>query len=193
MTGHCRETFCESGYVGAALQRLVDEIHPCFECEAENCSPFSPGPVTDAESIGFLVIHPIHFDEQRGEVVPEAFGELVRRDLSTIRQSVATKTEADTTRQQLIEIGEKKPKPQGRTIEEVFIAKVSEVRSQCDADGRLLAVYDTGLDDKPGHASIFTRSDVLDGKIKRKRARFAVHQVFSKNRLSYDEFREALA
>lgn len=193
MPPHCRETFCESGHSGAALQRLVNELHPCFECEGENCSPFSPGPVGDDETIGFLVIHPIHFDIERNEVVPEAFRELTNRDLSTIRQGITTKAEADATREQLIEIGQHRTKPQARLIEEVFVAKVSDFRGANDNEGRLLAVYDTGLEDKPGHASIFTRTDVLDGgKVKRKRARFEVHRIFSQNRQSFTEFRATL-
>lgn len=194
MPAHCRETFCESGFSGAELQRLVSELHPCFECERENCSPFSPGPVEDDEVIGFLVIHPIHFDIQRNEVVPEAFRELTNRDLSTIRQAFATKGEADLTREQLIEIGLNRTRPQTRLIEEVFVAKVSDFRGANDNEGRLLAVYDTGLEDKPSHASIFTRTDVLDGdKIMRKRARFEVHRIFSQNRQSFAEFRASLS
>ena len=179
MPPHCRETFCESGRSGAELQRLVNELHPCFDCENHNCSPFSPGPVKSTEIIGFLVIHPIHFDAQRNEVAPEAFRELTTRDLSTMRQEVATKLEADATKKQLIDLGQNRINPQVRSIEEVFVAQVGEFRSADDNEGRLLAVYDTGLQDKPGHASIFTRTDVLKGgKLKRKRARFEVHRFF---------------
>lgn len=189
----CRETFCESGFTGAELQRLVDELHPAFECEDHCCSPFSPGPVKNEETIGFLLVNPIHYDEQTKTVVPNAFRELTNRDLSTIRLSVSSKDEADLTREEIVARGLERMPPKTRTIDEVCMALVSDIRSANDDDGRLLAVYDTGLEGRPGHASIFTRADVLDDKKKRKQVRFIVHQIFKGAIIRYEKFRSSLS
>ncbi|HET9129659.1 MAG TPA: hypothetical protein VFO86_01860, partial [Terriglobia bacterium] len=101
--GSCVDCFFYSGFSGRTLQILVDKEHPSFECEAERCSPFSPGPVGDDERVGFLIIDPTHIDDVRGEITPDAFGELTNRDLSVLRIRHATRPEADATREELID------------------------------------------------------------------------------------------
>ncbi|MGN6691721.1 MAG: hypothetical protein ACTHJU_12335 [Sphingopyxis sp.] len=122
-------------------------------------------------------------------IVPDAFQELTKRDLSTLRVSKATKSQADETKEQLIQRGRDKIPPQLRLVDEVCTAEVTKIRAACcDAGERMMAVYDTALEAVPAHASIFTKDDVLQNKKRRKVVRRLVHEAFSKNRVAYAEF-----
>lgn len=189
----CLECFCESGFSGQHLQKLIDSIHPAFVCELDKCSSFSPGPVDNAETIGFILIDPLHYDQERSTVVPEAFRELTTRDLSTIRVKHALQQEADTTRQDLIERGTQRIPPKLRFVDEVCIATVADIRSTILDGTRLFAVYDTGLETAPAHASIFTRGDVLADRRLRKVVRNRIHEIFTRSRIKYAEFRGMLS
>lgn len=188
----CLECFCESGFCGRELQKLIDSEHPHFACESHRCSSFSPGPVDDDEELAFILIDPLHYDSERNLVVPEAFQELTNRDLSTLRTSLASSKEADDTRDELIERGKGRIPPQLRLVNEVCTANVSEIRSSEFSGSRLLAVYDTALERAPSHASIFTRGDVLEDKQLRKRVRNKIYEIFSKSIISYEDFRRNL-
>lgn len=190
---NCLECFCESGLDGRELQKLVDGVFPAFACEQERCSQFSPKPVEDGEEIAFILIDPLHYDEARNVIVPEAFRELTTRDLSTLRVSHATSTEAEAVRDQLIRRGADQITPKLRLVNEVCIASVSEVRSELDNGARLLAVYDTALEEIPAHASIFTRHDVLESRKLRKVVRNRIHKIMSKRRTPFADFIASLA
>lgn len=188
----CLECFNESGLEGRELQRFVDAQHPEFGCEKEPVSPHSPGPVTDEERVAFILIDPLHYDKERDVVVPDAFQELTKRDLSTLRVGHATQAEANATREELIQRGEARVIPQLRQVNEVCVAAVSELRTANDGNKRLLGVYDTALERVRSHASIFTRGDVLDCKRLRKVVRNRIHEILSKTRQSYDDFVNSL-
>lgn len=188
----CVEAFCESGLAGTPLQLFVDEKFPLFACEAEPCSPHSPGPVSNDEEIAFLLIDPGHYDAERRTVMPDAFRELTTRDLSVVRAHLATRAEVEKTKQDLIARGADRIPPSLRSVDEVCIAKVEEVRAADPKLGRLLALYDTGLHDNPAHASIFTSSLVLTDKRMRKAARERIHGVMTKRVEAYDEFAKTL-
>ncbi len=181
----CAELFCESGFQGRQLQILVDKASPGFGCEKEKCSPFSPGPVQDEEEVAFLLINPLHYDEVRGVVVPSAFQELTNRDLSVLRLAHTTRDEAQKTRDELVARGADRIPPQLRTVSEVCIAKVSELRAPLPAHGRLLGVFDTALEDKKSHASIFTTEAALNDKRLRKTLRERVHKVMTARQLTF--------
>jgi len=184
----CLECFCESGLDGRDLVKHIDANHPNFACERANCSHHSPGPVADDEVLAFILIHPLHYDEERDVVVPDAFQELTKRDLSTIRACLSKKSEAERTKEKLVQRGKDKIPPQLRLVDEVCVARVNEIRESSENDRRLLAVYDTALEDIPAHASIFTRSDVLESRLLRKIVRNKVHELFSKGRLTCSDF-----
>lgn len=187
----CLECFCESGFAGQELQKLVDELHPNFKCENTRCSSFSPGAVNDEECLAFILIDPHHYDQVRNVVVPDAFQELTKRDLSTLRCAFATKSEADDTKNHLESRGsinfEKK-----RAVSEVCIAVANEIREAADPDGRIFAIYDTALEQTPSHASIFTRPDVFKNRQLRKMARQKIHEIFTRKRVPFHEFLETL-
>lgn len=178
MSRSCCQTFESAD--GVDRQRLVCQQHPDWVCENEPCSPHSPGCVGDDESLIFLIINPTHFDEVTGQLSTIAFQEVHNRDLSVLRESKTTSKELRVTVEELIERGMQRVPPQCRTIELFARALASSVREQVDADhARLFAVYDTALPDKRGHASVFTRKDVIDSKSKRAIARRKLHALFS--------------
>lgn len=175
------------------MQRLVDDTHPKFVCELEQCSPHSPGVIANDETVAFLLINPIHFDQQRNTVTPDAFNELFKRDLSVIRQSYASADEVERTRESLIERGANQIPPKTRLINEVLIADVEQLRS-LELDGsRIVAVYDTALHDKPAHASLFTQPAAFKNRPLRKAIREKLHRTLTQNRLGIDEFKQSLA
>lgn len=192
MKPRCFEAFCDSGFSGKNLQILIDTMFPGFACEAESCSPFSPGPVEHGEEIGFLLINPLHYDEQRETVIPDAFQELLNRDLSVIRAKYSSKTEAQKTKDELIRRGADRIPPKLRLIEEVCISSVSSVRESIETYGQILGVFDTALEDKRGHASIFTKKEALQKGPLRKKVRERIHAVMTKRVEPFATFIEKL-
>lgn len=188
----CLECFCESGLDGRELQKLVDQIFPSFSCEEERCSQFSPEPVRNDEELAFILINPLHYDDARNVIVPEAFVELTKRDLSTLRLSHATPSEAEAVRDQLIKRGSDQIPPKLRLVNEVCIASVSDIRSELESGTRLLAVYDTAIEEIPAHASIFTSREVLESKKLRKVIRNRIHQIMTKRRMPFADFTASL-
>ncbi|WP_324806612.1 hypothetical protein SH584_09495 [Sphingomonas sp. LY29] len=148
--------------------------------------------MNDNEDVAFLLINPLHFDEQRNVVVPSAFQELTNRDLSVLRLSYATQQEARDTKNELVERGEGRIPPQLRLVEEVCIASVSELRASVGPQGRLIGVFDTALPSKPSHASLFTNAAALDDRRLRKLVRQRVHDVMTKRRERFSELVDRL-
>ena len=188
----CCETFHYLGLEGLQLQKRVDHDFPNFICEASCCSPHSPGPVLPDETIAFLLIDPLHYDEKRQIVVPEAFQELTNRDLSVLRCAIATKNEARSVRDELIERGKERKTPQLRQVDEVCIGSVGRIREEFPNVGRLLAVYDTAIEGQPAHASVFTNQLVLDSRELRKKVRAKIHEVMTADRRTFDQFYDGL-
>ncbi|NUQ19287.1 MAG: hypothetical protein HOP95_12725 [Sphingomonas sp.] len=190
----CVECFFYSGLTGKALQIFADQEHPNFACEAEVCSPHSPAPVADEEKLALLIIDPTHIDKTRGEITPDAFGELTKRDLSVLRVRHATRAEAEATREELVQRGAQKTPPELRLVDEVCIARAERIRGARIDGTRILAVYDTALEGKPAHASVFTNElGLTSGKRMRKQIREACYSVFRDVIVSYDEFARQLS
>lgn len=190
---NCLECFSADDIGPRDLQLKVDKEHPGFYCECEKCSPHSPGVVSDDEILGFLLIDPLHYDEERDVVVPEAFVELTQRDLSLLRTRHTDQKSAENTRQKLIDRGRKSIPPKERLIDEVCICDAGPIRAETDSNNvRYFAVYDTALNDCVGHASVFTHTNVLETKLLRKEARNRIHQLFTAYRVKFSEFLEIL-
>ena len=161
-------------------------MFPDFSCECEKCSPYSPGPVANDEEIAFLLIDPLHYDSERATVVPAAFQELTNRDLSILRIKSLDEPQLSRTISQLESRGGGDRLAPVRKVEQACIAKVSDLRSSEDDLGRCFGIYDTALDDCASHASIFTRRDVLESRLQRKRMRAMIHQSMTKRVVSVD-------
>lgn len=188
----CYFTFCESGFQGSGLQRLVDKLHPDFECERSICSPFSPGVVRGDEEIIFLLVNGTHYDEVRGELAPVAFQELYKRDLSVLRKSHLTATQLSLTIEQLVERGSRKTPPVHRKVEFACSVIVDDLRAIVVNGAQKYAVYDTALPDKTAHASIFPRASIIGIKPAQSQARADMLNVFKNNVFRIDELYSTL-
>jgi len=175
------------------LQLKIDIVFPNFHCESEKCSIHSPGIVENDELLAFLLIDPLHYDKEADVVVPEAFIELTNRDLSLLRVSYVTKATAQTTKDGLIERGLQNVPPKTRLVDEVCLAAAEAIRSVVFEERRMFAVYDTGLKDCSGHASIFTHTGVLSDRRMRKIARQKIHEVMTQRKSSFSQFHASLA
>jgi len=144
------------------------------------------------EGVAFVLIDPLHYDEEREVIVPEAFRELTKRDLSLIRIDHATKAEAESVRNDLIARGLARAKPQTRSVNEACITKASSIRSELEDGKRLLGVFDTALDDKTNHASVFTTEAVLNNKRLRKVAVNRIHSIMTKDRIAFTDLLNTL-
>jgi hypothetical protein len=173
----CLKAFQACGEKGREFQTFLDGRWPNFWCECTTVSPFSCGVVTDDEEIIRLVVHPIHYDN--GKLTATAFEDLTTNDLSVFRVGKSSRKEVEKTRDELILRGQEKNPPKIRMIDVACRANVSEIRGKTDNLGRVLGVYDTALKDCEGHASLFTRTDMLLDKKARLRARQIAHELFT--------------
>ena len=178
----CRQIFA-SGLEGVDLQIAIDSKFPNFACEECSISEYSPGTVHADEHIVFLTIHPIHYDEKTGVLLPIAFQQLTKNDLSVLRRHHATIAEFDIVRSQLTYGGSKKVE---RSVEWCCVVQVSTIRAAEDPNGRTLGLYDTALEPLPSHASVFVRKDFLDSAEKRLEARRLALSIFAPNLVRLD-------
>lgn len=175
----CREAFAREDLPGREYAIHIDKEFPNFECESCSVSEFSKRPVHDDEELLFLVIHPIHFDVQRGTLVPAAFDQLISRDLSTIRLAMAVPSEIDRLKEGLIARGAKAGGDSARSISKGCVANTARIRSETDEAGvRQLGVYDTAMVDNSSHASVLTRADILQSRPLRMKIRMKIYEIF---------------
>jgi hypothetical protein len=189
----CIECFFYSGFEGRWLQIAVDREHPNFACEKCRCSPYSPGPVKDEEVLGFLLVDPTHYDDISRTVTPDAFKELLNRDLSMIRSQYASAEDVEGTRAKLVERGQRKTPPEVRLVNEVCVISAADLRKAEIGGQRIFAVYDTALSENNAHASIFTTEAQIKGnKVSRKRLRERCHSLMSRTVVTFVDFCEQL-
>lgn len=175
----CCETFEMRGLSGISLQNFVFYNHGKWDCEKCQCGSNSPGPVEEDEALVFLLINPTHFDKETGELHPIAFQEIHNRDLSVIREKHADQQEIEATRDAVLRNDMLRVPPKLRKIEYVAVASAQDIRKESDDVDRLFAVYDTPIDGRPSHASVFTRPDVLANRGLKMVARNRLHAVFA--------------
>lgn len=185
----CLKLFECGQYEGRTLQIEVDNSFPEFVCESETCSSHSPGIVEDDERLAFLLIEPIHFDDQTGQISPDAFQEVTNRDLSLLREKYCTVEMAEETRA-LLRIP-RKPDQQ-RYVEKVTITTATLVRQTTIEGKRVICVYDTAIENNPSHASIFTTSEILSSGAGRKKIRRICHALFSNEIEEFADFKGRL-
>ena len=179
----CLETFLLCQIDNKTTAECLDFLCPDFGCELDICSPFSPGIVSDHERLLFLLINPTHYDAQRRTVVPDAFRELVNRDLSVIRIDVGTKEDVAKTIGKLIEAGVQKNPPQAREVSEGCVVTTGDLRKVKIDGRRVFAIYDTALSDIQAHASIFTSSVQRSSSQLRKRVVAELYRVLANERV----------
>lgn len=186
----CLELFECGRYDGRDLQIAVDQEFPEFFCENETCSSNSPGVIVEHEQLAFLLIEPIHFDDETGQISPDAFQEVTRRDLSLLREEHCNPHIANSTKQVLSTA--RKPE-QERYIDKVSITTAAKIRQTLLNERRVVGVYDTALEENPSHASVFATAEMLSNTRGRKMIRKICHDIFSQEIQEFSEFLDRLS
>ncbi|MDB5438477.1 MAG: hypothetical protein JWM33_904 [Caulobacteraceae bacterium] len=181
----CADIFSNDGLDSDAIRSESESLYPGFQCERHLCSPYSPGLVEDDETVVFLLIDPLHFDEERQSVVPGAFQELTTRDLSVIRKKYASAHAANATREELIARGFKNHPEKPRLVDQVCVGSVEEIRAVREGGARLFGVFDTALSEKICHASIFASLSSVSDRKMRKIARQRLYEIMTKRRINF--------
>lgn len=185
----CAVLFFDPCNEGVQLQNLVYLHYPQGECEEVQCSLYSPGPVGDDEVLTRLIVHPIHFDDD-GKVSPLAFNDATTMDLSLFREGLAEDSEIQLAIDEIRKLGQSKVPPQNRLVQVVMQASAREIRDKTFESGGIwkFYIYDTGVAEKPAHASVFTPEVARKGAAQRK-ARKALLELFTKKTVIVDDYR----
>lgn len=195
MSGSSEPPTCRILFEGACLAgvRLQDEVfknYPNGECEATKVSSFSPCPVDNNELLTRLIIHPIHYDEQKQQVSPMAFQEATTMDLSVFRELRATDAEVQHSIDQVKITGKARTKPQERFVFLVMQALTSDIRNLAfeDLPMPMCRVYDTAIPTNRAHASVFTPICARKGS-RQRQVRRALLELFSLRQMDPEEYR----
>jgi len=136
--------------------KLIDASFPDAYCECESVSKFSPRVVGAEEHLHRFVFSPLHLHD--GEVLPALFSDAKDKGLSCERADTAAidPQSHERGRQQAVAYNLVKPedKPE-RTYLGAVTATCVALRSLMMDNKRLLAVYDTALEDNVVHADVF--------------------------------------
>ena len=181
----CLDLFQNGQYNDRKLQIEVDQNFPEFLCENEKCSSKSPGIIEHEENLAFLLIEPIHFDDQTGLIAPDAFQEITNRDLSLLRKKHCTSKIASETKDKL---STARLPDQHRYIDKVCLTKAAKIREILHEDKRVMGIYDTALEDNPSHASIFTTAEMLSTKPRRRQIRRICHKLLTQEVCDFSTF-----
>lgn len=186
----CSFLFEQSCLKATGLQDEVFKQFPNCECEKEQVSSFSPGPVQDDELLTKLIIHPIHYQSETGEIHPLAFNDATTLDLSLFREEAATDEEIQLAIDEIKATGQSKDPVQNRIVQLVMQARAADIRAEFfqDPSERMFAVYDTAVPDKPAHASVFTPPSARKGA-RQRQARRRLLEIFSARRVNLDNYR----
>jgi hypothetical protein len=130
----------------AAAVNAVSEI-PCF-CESFSASPHSSGRVEDGEELNLLVTDPQHL-LQDGALHPGLISRIDTSGVSVLR-GAACDSEFRITYGLLAEASRAKGVP--RYLHGICTFTARDVRYE--GEKRLLCVYDTAYEDRPGHADL---------------------------------------
>lgn len=176
---NCLETFALCGAGKDTAAECIDDAHPGFYCENETCSPYSDGPVNDDENVAFLLISPNHYDVVSGMLLPSAFREITKRDLSVVRIDRADNSEVNQTIAKIVARGLGKTSTSPRQITKACIAKTVDIRNLKIESQRVVGVLDTALEDSRNHASLFTNRVCKENKQLRARLISLVYDLMS--------------
>lgn len=163
----------------SARAKLIDDSFPDAFCECESVSRFSPGVVAGGEFLHRFVFSPLHMHD--GEVLPALFSDAKDKGLSCERGDalqIAPQTH-ERGRQQAQRFNETKPedRPERAYVGSVT-ASCSLIRALLMNEQRLLAIYDTALEENVAHADVFEIAGRTNAE--KKQARKDIADAFSK-------------
>lgn len=160
----------------------VVEADPDGAMQRQSVSGHSPGPVMDEEIVTRLVLDPIHYSKQAGQMLEAFFEDATKFGASVIREvhtTVNDTHERGRERERAIRAGEGGRPPKNHTYLGFARMHVGTVRA--DASDGLARVYDTALPDFICHADIMIDCRTMSGdskadKAARKRIRMSLLQ-----------------
>ena len=130
---------------------------PDCQCEKGRMSRYSPGVVTDSESLARFVFSPLHVHRKNGTILPSIFNQVFASGCSIQRNTLATITELKDFVTDFLE-GDNK-----RSWKGVLLASCASIRQiKNESDRRLACVYDTAEKNNPSHGDIFQTQYVID-------------------------------
>lgn len=148
---NCRRIFstaCGSTRVGYVGSRMPDCI-----CERVSVSRHSPNPVHDDEILLIVAFHPIHIDNDSGEIKNSAIAPVKSVGLSTFRVEHSTIKNIIATITRKVNL-----RPAGKTplsLQGILQIRAGDIRGIGAGRNRSFCIYDTSLAENIGHAEIF--------------------------------------
>lgn len=163
----------------AKRAKLIDDSYPDAYCECETVSKFSPGVVMSGEFLHRFVFSPLHIND--GEVLPTLFSDAKDKGLSCewSENELIAPDSHGRGRKQAASYNLTKPdeKPE-RTYMGAVTASCLRLRELAMNDKRLLAVYDTSLEENVTHADVFEIAGRSNAE--KKQARKDIADAFSR-------------
>lgn len=145
-SNECAKFFASREDHGGEFWKHLDTTHPECACEACRVSPFSPGPLDDAETV-VTVITNKRYVSDIGTIEPTMFDQRISNGISVDRRMHTTLDEY-TARAEQLTVGE--GKSDCGSIE-LSVAILREIRH---GSARAFAIYDTALENNTAHAEI---------------------------------------
>lgn len=125
---------------------LTENYEQSLEWEKESVSSYSYGIVKDDEILARNIFSPHHYDTNTGELTSLAFDDILNKGLSVLRCTY-------TTSDEIISIGEAKKKDTHEYPGYITI-QAKCIRDYIVESKRIMAIYDTALEDLLTHADI---------------------------------------
>lgn len=159
--------------------KLIDSAFPEAFCECQSVSKHSPGVVGAGEYLHRFVFSPLHLHE--GQVLPALFSDVKDKGLSCERGLLLDiKAETHERGRKQAELYNE-TKPDGKP-DRVYVGSVTAncgiLRALAMNEERLLAVYDTAMEDNVAHSDVFEIAGRTNSQ--RKQARKDIADAFSK-------------
>lgn len=125
---------------------LTDNYEQSLEWEKESVSSYSCGIVIDDEELARNIFSPHHYDTNTSELTSLAFDDILNKGLSVLRCTYTTSDEIKS-------IGEAKKKDTHEYHGYITI-QAKCIRDYIIESKRVMAIYDTALEDLHIHADI---------------------------------------
>jgi hypothetical protein len=127
--------------------------------ESESASPYSPGPVTDDETLVRQILSPVHWDESDNSLKPTAFDDASNKGLSVNRLKAIGAKELEARAERRVAEHNEANQLLGRQrsfkcLLHLNCGEVRAIAANDESERRAFAVYDTASQEDPSHADI---------------------------------------
>lgn len=168
----CAEFFAQNGQ--AELASLLQVESSALAWEALTASPYSPGPVEDAEQVIRLVYHPIHVDLSTGDLKPSVVDEASSWGCSVQREHFCSRRDAWHMGARVARAKTEENPAKPRAVYAIALLSVAAVRGLQVSKKRGAAVYDTALPSNIAHADVCV---VSPGRQERRSIRAQLYEL----------------